>query len=189
MFLQDECLQGKFDFGIMQKKFCILIVFPRTNCAAHILMNTYKKRLRLFAERHGAKISYLHDGGLTFHTEKGTIDFEPNSNEEMTCTVITSSGETSFTSRKELIFAIADMFVSKGKLDVLSPTGTPLTLNDYIVEERQEQAVEKLRKKIGDGNAENGMLGGNHYNAEYFNGILILFDIFSGAPTNVIEIG
>jgi hypothetical protein len=152
-------------------------------------MHEYKKRLRLFVERHGAQIDYAHTGGLTLRTEAGTLDFTPDSKADMTCVVTTASGTTTFSSSKDLVFDIAHRFATGRSLDRYESTRAPLSLNEYVDEEHAESTVAELKRKIGEGTAKNGELGGNHYNAEYFNGILILFDIFTGAPTNVIDLG
>ena len=151
-------------------------------------MQEYKKRVRLLAERYGASIDYSNDGGLTLTTPLGSICFTPTSKSDMNCKITSQKNNVTFTCPKAYVFDIVDRFAKDKPLDDYRPKGIPLTLQEYIDEEHATERVSQLKNRIVAGTAINGELGGNHYNAEYFNGILVLFDIFTGAPTNVVEL-
>ncbi len=151
-------------------------------------MLEYKKRVRLLAERFGASIDYAHDDGLTLTTTVGSIRFTPSSKNDMTCKVTTSKSEIAFACAKAYVFDIIHRFARGRLLDGYKPKGPPLTLQEYIDEEHAIERISKLKNRILAGIASNQELGGNHYNAEYFNGILLLSDVFTGAPANVVEI-
>lgn len=151
-------------------------------------MQEYKKRVRLLAERYGASIDYSNDSGLTLTTSVGSICFTPTSKSDMNCKITSPKTDVAFTCPKAFVFDIIDRFAKNKPLDVYKPKGLPLTLQEYIDEEHATERMSQLKNRIVAGTANNGELGGNHYNAEYFNGILILFDIFTGAPTNVVEL-
>ncbi len=150
-------------------------------------MHEYKKRVRLLAERYGANLGYAHDGGLTVTSVNGRIDFTSTSKRDMKCTVTTSTYGVTFTVPKLFVFDIIRRFTTGRPIDEYKPNGLPLTLQEYINEEHAESCIAELKKCVVAGTAVNRELGGNHYNAEYFDGILVLFDIFTGAPANVIE--
>lgn len=61
-------------------------------------------------------------------------------------------------------------------------------MQEYIDEERATDRVSQLKERVVTGTAGNGEIGGKHYNAEYSNGMLVLFDIFTDAATNVVEL-
>lgn len=63
----------------------------------------------------------------------------------------------------------------------------PLTLQEYIDEEHAGERISELMRRVSAGTAKNEEIGGNHYNAEYYNGILILTDIFTRAQENVVD--
>ncbi|QDU97992.1 hypothetical protein [Lignipirellula cremea] len=151
-------------------------------------MQEYKKRVRLLAERYGASIDYANDDGLTLTTLVGSICFTPTSKSDMNCKITRQKTNVAFTCPKAFVFDIVDRFATGKPLDGYKPKGNPLTLQEYIDEEHATERVSQLKNRIVAGTANNGELGGNHYNAEYFNGILVLFDIFTGAPTNVVEL-
>ena len=151
-------------------------------------MQEYKKRVRLLAERYGATIDYANDDGLTLIASDGSICFTPTSKSDMNCKITSPKINVAFACPKVFVFDIVDRFAKGKPLDGYKPKGNPLALQEYIDEEHAAERVSQLRKRIVTGNASNGELGGNHYNAEYFNGILVLFDIFTGAPTNVVEL-
>jgi len=151
-------------------------------------MQEYKKRVRLLAERYGASIDYGNDDGLTLTTSVGSISFTPTSKSDMKCKITSPKTSVAFMCPKVFVFDIVDRFAKGKPVDGYEPKGNPLTLQEYIDEEHATERVSQLRNRIDAGTATNGELGGNHYNAEYFNGILVLFDIFTGAPTNVVEL-
>lgn len=151
-------------------------------------MQEYKKRLRLLAERYGATIDYANDDALTLIASNGSICFTQASQTEMNCKITSPKMAVEFTCPKVFVFDIVDRFAKGKPLDDYKPKGSPLTLQEYIDEEHAGERVSQLKIRIASGTASNGELGGNHYNAEYFNGILVLFDIFTGAPTNVVEL-
>jgi len=150
-------------------------------------MQEYKKRIRLLAQRYGAAIDYAQDGGLTLTTTVGCIGFTPSSKNDMTCRVMTAKSGIAFACRKAYVFDIIHRFAKGRLLDGYDPKGPPLTMQEYVDEEHASERLSELKNRVSAGTARNEELGGNHYNAEYFNGILILFDVFTGAPANVVE--
>ena len=150
-------------------------------------MDEYKKRLRLLAERLGGEIAYAYDGGLIIRFIAGSIDFTPDSKIDMTCKITTPTETFCFITPKVFAFDILHKFVTNPSLNSYTPKGLPLTVQDYIDEENTASTVSELQTRIAAGTVTNGELGGNHYDAEYYNGILILIDVFTGAPTNVVD--
>jgi hypothetical protein len=150
-------------------------------------MQEYKKRIRLLAERFGGSIDYAHDGGLAVSTSEGCIRFRPISKSDMNCVLMTSEGEIAFAYAKRYVFDIILRFVWCSPLEGYKPIGMPLTLQDFIDGERAGERISELMRHVSGGTAKNERLGGNYYNAEYYNGILILFDILLVSPANVVE--
>ncbi len=150
-------------------------------------MLEYKKRVRLIAARYGLATEYLPGNGVRVRSSDTSIEFLPTSKNGMTCAVIALSGSFHFQAQKRFVFDIIRKFSSGRSLVDYAPKGLPLTIQEYVEEERATSTIANLRKRIVDGTVENGELGGNHYNVEYYNGILILFDIFTDAPANVID--
>lgn len=151
-------------------------------------MLEYKKRVGLLAQRYGASIDYTNDGGLTLTTTAGRIGFTPTSKNDMTCKATSAKANVAFACPREYVFDIVYRFAKDRPLNGYKPKGSPLTLQEYIDEEHASERVSQLKSRVVAGTASNGELGGNHYNADYFNGMLILFDLFTGAPANVVEL-
>jgi hypothetical protein len=150
-------------------------------------MQKYKKRVRMLIERFGLSIDYAHDGGLIISNLEERLIFTPLSKSEMNCAVRTAAKEFKFDCLKDFVFDIIMRFAIGRSLEGYNPKGLPLTLQEYIDEEGASNWITELKNCILSGTAKNDELGGNHYNAEYYNGVLILFDIFTGAPANVVE--
>ena len=105
----------------------------------------------------------------------------------MNCTARVPTDTFTFQGQKQFVFDIIDRFARVQSLVDYSPKGPPLTLQEHIEEEDGALEISVLRDQVNAGTVENSKLTGNHYTVEYFNGILILVDLFTDAPTNVIE--
>jgi hypothetical protein len=150
-------------------------------------MQEYKKRMRLLAERHGLAVDYSHNGNMTIRGGTSLVACSPISKSHMTCTVTTPTQAFAFTTAKQYVFDIIHRLANGRSLDSYAPKGAPLSLQEYADEEHAASRLADLSTRAKSGTVENGELGGNHYNVEYYNGVLIVFDVFTGAPTNVID--
>ena len=151
-------------------------------------MQEYKKRVRRIAERYAFELLHRIDGTLSLTKSCTTVKFSPTSRSTMTCTVINAENSFAFDEEKKYIFDIIHRLGTGHSLDGYQPKGEPLTLDEYISEEHAAGRLSDFQKRVATGDAENTELGENHYNVEYYNGIYIVFDIFTGAPTNVYDL-
>tara|TARA_E500000305_G_C3981539_1_gene217133 strand:+ start:364 stop:876 length:513 start_codon:yes stop_codon:yes gene_type:complete len=149
-------------------------------------MNQFKKRVRIYVEKLGFEVVYLYNGGLCVRNKNSSIVFTPLSKAVMSCQVARQQEEFQFQIDKTFVFDIIDRFARGRSLSKYSPKGKPLTLQEYIDEEGSAFEIRMLHDQVKNGTAENGELGGNHYIAEYHQGILIIYDDLMNAPTNVI---
>jgi hypothetical protein len=163
--------------------------YPGKKRCSHdgIVMQEYKKRLRILAERFGLSVEYDFDGGLSLIGDRFTISFSPTSKSSMNCTVTTTESSRTFDLLKQYAFDVVYQLCTGRNLVTYQPKGNPLTLQEYLDEEDAVDRFETWKNRLANGHHDNIELGGDHYNVQYYNGILIVYDIFVGTPTNVYE--
>jgi hypothetical protein len=152
-----------------------------------IAMQEYKKRLRTLGERFSLRTKYDFCGGISLQGDRFNVSFSPTSKSAMSCTVTTIEPTWSFNPSKRYSFDVVHQLCTGRQLATYQPKGNPLTLQEYLNEEDAVDRFDAWRMRFENGHQGNIELGGNHYNAEFYNGILIVFDIVTGAPTNVYD--
>lgn len=154
-------------------------------------MQRFKKRLRLLVERLGGTLEYGNDGSLRVRLDTGSAHFSSRSYDAMHCEIDLGDKEFPIRAPKAFVFDI----VSRLATPHLAPSlrkyarGSLLTLQDYIDDEHGAPWIESLRERISkDPSIVRANLGGNRILAEYYHGVLILYDDLCDNATNVIEL-
>jgi hypothetical protein len=154
-------------------------------------MQQFKTRLRLLAEKLGGTISYGYDGSLGIVLPSGRVNFMPSTRSNMHCEVIYQGEHSSFAAPKthcfDIIYRIASPHLAS---KLMQYTPNPLVeLEEYIDEERAGKWIEELKDSIAnDPSIETKKLGGNHFEAEYYHGYLILTDDLCYGATNMVRL-
>ena len=154
-------------------------------------MQRFKKRLRLLTERHGGTISYGDEDSITVAFNTCTVRFSALDYDSMHCEL--SVGDNVFPIRapKSYCFDIASRLAVPHLAKTLHQyqRGPLLELSDYIRDEHGGTAIEEFKRRLAaDPTISAADFGGNRILAEYFNGVLILYDDLCTDATNVVEL-
>lgn len=153
-------------------------------------MRRFKKRLRLLTEKHGGTISCGHDESLIVAFSSGRAHFSSLDYHDMHCDV--TVGETSFPIRVpksfcfDITFRLASTHLCK-KLHKYQ-RGTLLELSDYFRGEQGDFDIEQFKLRLAsDPTIASADFGGDRILAEFYHGVLVLYDDLCMDATNVFE--
>ena len=152
--------------------------------------NTIKKHIRLLAEKFNHSIEYV-GNGLTIQNSINFIEISPVSESKSIFTYNVDGEKVKKSIDNSIIYDLLIDCITRTSSDALSlKNSTPITIDDWVNEEGvwAIDALNKLKKEIREGTISDKVLGGNRFEVEYYQGLLILTDDLCWGRSNVIEL-
>ena len=154
-------------------------------------MQRFKKRLRLLTEKHGGTIAYGDDDSLTVTFNTGTARFSSLGYDSMHCELTVGVASFPIRAPKTYCFDITARLASAHLSETLRDyqRGQLLELSDYIRDEHGGPIIDQFKQRLAsDPSIAYAEFGGNRILAEYFHGVVILYDDLCLDATNVVEL-
>ena len=155
------------------------------------LKKEFKKHIRVLAEKYNHRVEYIKDV-MVLKNEINEIKLWKTDKYGINVTYNLKEGELKVLKieTQNVYDLILDLLCRTEQKILTIKTGDLITLKYWINEEGEfvENQLEKLKADLKLEQITSRELGGNRYEAEFYNGVLILMDDLCWAKSNVISI-